>query len=474
MLRNRYGSAASRHAATTPVTKMTGRVLYRRLQHHYPTVHHGKGVYLVDREGKRYLDGSGGALVVNIGHQVPEIITAMAEQAGRVAFAHGTQFTNEPIETLAAELGGVSPIPNPRLFLVSGGSEAVETAIKLVRQVWVARGEPDRHKIIARWGSFHGSTLGALSAGGRTAARQHFEPYLLDFAHIPPAYCYRCPYSSSYPSCDLACVQALETEMLRQGPTSVAAFIAEPVVGATLGAAVPPPEYWPRVREICDRHDVLLIADEVMTGMGRTGRWFAVMHWDVIPDILVTAKGISGGYYPLGAVLVREDLVEVMHRSTGNLAHGYTHANGVLGAAVGLAVLRYLQKHDLVAASRRMGAYLLGRLETLRDLAAVGDVRGLGLMAGVELVRDRNTRQPFPRSQRVAERIQAAAMSRGLILYPSTGIADDHDGDALLLGPPFIITESQVDELVAILRAAIQDVIQDRQSNVAAAPSDQR
>jgi adenosylmethionine-8-amino-7-oxononanoate aminotransferase len=256
----------------------------------------------------------------------------------------------------------------------------------------------------------------------------------------------------------LVCADALEAEILRQGPETVAAFIAEPVVGATLAAAVPPPEYWPQVREICDRYGVLLIADEVMTGLGRTGRWFGVDHWGVIPDILVTAKGASGGYWPLGVVLARGELVEIIRQGAGNFTHGFTYANGVLGAAVGLAVLRYLQAHDLVAASARMGELLLERLASLRELAAVGDVRGLGLMAGVELVSDEARRRPFPRADRVAERVQTAALARGVNVYTGTGLADGVDGDAILLGPPFTVSEAQIDEIVAVLRAAISEV----------------
>ena len=434
---------------------MSEHVFHRRLGHSYPTVDHGEGVYLYDTAGQRYLDAAGGALVVNIGHGVAEIAEAMADQAKRVAFAHGTQFTSEPLESYAAAMGAVAPIPAARIYLVSGGSEAVETALKLARQVWVARGEPGRFRIISRWSSYHGATLGALSASGRTPLRRPYAPLLAPFSHIPPAYCYRCPFGQTYPSCGVACADALETEIRRQGPETVAAFIAEPIVGATLAAVVPPPEYWPRVREICDRYGVLLIADEVMTGCGRTGRWFAVEHWNVTPDILVTAKGASSGYFPLGLVMVKDELVEALRRGPGAFTHGFTNANGVMGAAVGLAVLRYMQTHDLVAASARMGSTLLEKLETLREMPAVGDVRGRGLMAGVELVADKASKRPFPRSQRVIERVQAAAMERGIIVYTGSGLADGIDGDAVLIGPPFIVSEAQIDEIVAVLGQAI-------------------
>lgn len=437
---------------------MRGQVFYRRLAHDYPVVERGHGVYLYDTAGRRYLDAAGGALVVNLGHGVTEIVKALADQARQVAFAHGTQFTSEALEAYAAALGKVSPIPAPGVYLVSGGSEATETAIKLARQVCLARGEPDRYKIVARWGSYHGATLGALSASGRTLLRQPYAPLLVDVPHIPPPYCYRCPFDQVYPLCQVACADALETEILRQGPETVAAFIAEPVVGATLAAVVPPPEYWPRVRQICDRYGVLLIADEVMSGFGRTGRWFAVEHWDVVPDILTTAKGASGGYFPLGVVLVRDEWVGAIRSGPGNFAHGFTYANGVLGAAVGLAVLRYLQAHNLVATSARMGDVLLHRLGSLLDLAPVGDVRGLGLMAGVELVADRKSKRPYPRTEQIAGRVQMAALARGVNVYYGTGLVDGREGDALLIGPPYIITEAQVDELVVALRQAIVEV----------------
>jgi adenosylmethionine-8-amino-7-oxononanoate aminotransferase len=397
------------------------------------------------------------------------------------------------LEAYAAALGDVSPIPDPSVYLVSGGSEAVETALKLARQVCVARGEPGRYKVIARWGSYHGSTLGALSASGRTPMRRVYAPLLIDVPHIPPAYCYRCPFGfalrpwaggpraqdrsfggvypeqsrgaqggpsdQAHPLCGVTCADALEAEIQRQGPESIAAFIAEPVVGATLAAVVPPPEYWPRVREICDRYGVLLVVDEVMTGMGRTGRWFAIDHWNVTPDILVTAKGASGGYFPLGLLLVKSELVKAVRCGPGNtFTHGFTYANGVMGAAVGQAVLRYLQAHDLIAASARMGDYMLQKLGSLGELPSVGDVRGLGLMAGVELVADKKSKRPFPWTYKIAHRVQAAAMARGLVVYYGSGLANGIDGDAVLLGPPFIVTEAQIDEVVAVLREAIAEV----------------
>lgn len=429
-------------------------------------VAHGNGIYLYDTHGKRYLDACGGALVVSIGHGVAEVVDAFADQACRVAFAHGTQFSSEALEVYAKELALISPVKKAQTFLVSGGSEAVETAIKVARQICLARGDPGRYKIIARWGSYHGSTLGALSVSGRPPLRRGYAPLLLDVPHIPPPYCFRCPFGCTKEeagevpghSCNLECADALETEILRQGPETVAAFIAEPVVGATLAAVVPPSGYWPRIREICDRYRVLLIADEVMTGFGRTGRWFASDHWGLLPDILVAAKGASSGYYPLGVVLVAQHHVASIRAGLGSLGHGFTHANNVLGATVGLAVLRYLQSHGLIRASALRGRQLLAQLEGLRCLPSVGDVRGLGLMAGVEIVADQDTKAPYPREERIAEQIQAAAMARGVVVYLGTGLVDGQDGDALLLGPPFVIKEHEIEQILDVLHESILEV----------------
>jgi adenosylmethionine-8-amino-7-oxononanoate aminotransferase len=436
-----------------------GGVFHRRLAHKYPTIDHGEGVYLYDTAGRRYIDAAGGALVVNIGHGVRDVVEAMQTQAAAVAFVHGTQFTSASLEHYAEALGQVAPLGDARAYLVSGGSEAVETALKLARQVCISRGDVGRYKVISRWGAYHGATLGALSASGRPPLRKPYAPMLLDMPHIPPPYCYRCPFGQEYPACGTVCADALETEILRQGPETVAAFVAEPVIGATLAAVVPPPEYWPRISEICHRHNVLLIADEVMTGFGRTGRWFAVDHWKVVPDILVSAKGASGGYWPLGVVMVSSDIVEAIRAESGQFVHGFTYANNVMGAAVGAAVLEYLRVHDLVRASERLGRYLLSALEQLCELDHVGDVRGLGLMVGLEMVADGDSRRPFPRAAQVAEKVQAAALERGVNVYCGTGMADGVDGDALLLGPPFVVTEPQIDEVVRVLSASIRAVL---------------
>src|SRR6266511_4262826 len=296
-----------------------------------------EGCRIWDSEGRTYLDAAGGALVVNLGHGDPEVLRAMAEQAGRISYAHGTQFTTESLEAYAAELAPLLPFDDPRIYPVSGGSEAIETALKLARTYHLARGDDGRHKVIARWGSYHGNTRGALDASGREPLRRPYEPWLGQALHVPAVYEYRCPMPAHPDACGAAHAEALDRAIAEAGPESVAAFIAEPVAGATLGAAVPPDDYWPAIAEVCRRHGVLLIADEVMTGFGRTGRWFGCDHWGVRPDILVAAKGASSGYWPLGLAVASGQVHDAI--PAGDFTHGFTYSHHAVGAAVGRAVL---------------------------------------------------------------------------------------------------------------------------------------
>jgi adenosylmethionine-8-amino-7-oxononanoate aminotransferase len=424
-------------------------------------VERGEGVYLYDTDGRRYLDGSGGAIVVNVGHGVREVVDAMAEQATQAAYAHPTMFTSRPAELYAEALADVVPLPDARFFFLSSGSEAVETAIKLARQVHVERGEAGRYLIISRWQSYHGTTLGALSLTGEPRMRRPFRPMLPEVPHIPPSYCYRCPFGLTYPECDLRCANALEEEIKQVGPENVAAFVAEPVSGASLGAVVPPDGYWRRIREICDRYGVLWIADEVMTGFGRAGRWFAFQHWEVVPDLVAMSKGVSGGYCPLSVTAARGELVDAIVSGSGDFVHGGTFSHHPVTTAAGLAVLRYLQNHDLVAEAARKGVLLGQKLcRGLEDLPCVGDVRGVGLIWGVEFVADRATKEPFPPQSHFAHRVADAAFERGLIVYPDSGCVDGTAGDHLTLGPPFVITPEQMDELVTLLRGAVEAVLE--------------
>jgi len=333
---------------------------------------------------------------------------------------------------------------------------ATENAAKLARQYWLERGKPSKSIIIGRWQSFHGNLFGSLGFGGHTIRRRKYVPMIQEGSHLPPMYCYRCHFKLTYPSCEVHCADYLERLIRMQGPEHVAAFIAEPVVGATLGAVPPVPEYFPKIREICDRYEVLFIADEVMTGFGRTGANFAVDHWSVIPDMIATAKGISGGYIPLGAVIVRDELIAAFERNNSNFVGGHTYSGHPVAAAVGLAVLRYIQEHDLVRNSREVGAHLL---ERLRGLMAkhpiVGDVRGLGLMVGLEFVADRKTRAPFPPEREIARAIALEALDRGLVTYPGTGSVDGLFGDHMKFTPPLVLTRAQADELTDMLDGAI-------------------
>jgi adenosylmethionine-8-amino-7-oxononanoate aminotransferase len=431
-------------------------VFYRRPQHTHAEIVRGEGVYLWDSAGRRYLDAAGGAVVVNIGHGVAEVAAALAAQAAAVAYVHGSQFTTAGLEAYSARLAGLVPLDDPRFYFLTSGSEAVEAAIKFARQLHVARGEPARDVIVARWGSYHGATLGALAVTGKPAMRHLFAPLFRDQPHIPPPYCYRCPWGAVHPACDLACAQALEDEIKRQGRERVAAFIAEPVGGATLGAVVPPEGYWPRVRQICDHYGVLLVADEVMTGFGRTGRWFGIEHWGVRPDVMTLGKGAASGYVPLSILAVRGADVATITRAHGDFNHGGTFSHHAVAAAAALATLDYLEQHDLVAAAAGTGAYLGRRLrEALGPLPHVGDVRGLGMMWGIEFVTDRATRTPFPARDRASQRICDQALARGVILYPGHGGADGEAGDHLMVAPPLVIALDEVDQVVAILGEVI-------------------
>jgi adenosylmethionine-8-amino-7-oxononanoate aminotransferase len=436
-----------------------GHVFYRRMAHDYPVVEWGQGVYLYDAEGRRYIDASGGPLVVNVGHGVSSIAEAMAKQAGLVAYVHGNLFTTPALETYSARLAARVPLPEPRFYYLSSGSEAVETALKFARQVQLARGEPQRDHIISRWGSYHGMTLGTLAVSGKPSMRQPYASMFLDMPHIEPPYCYRCPFDATYPACDLACARQLETEILRQGFKCVAGFIAEPVGGATTGAVVPPDGYWPLIREICDRYGVLLIADEVLTGFGRTGTWFAMEHFGVQPDVMALAKGAAGGYFPLSITAVPGTHVETIRQALGDLNHGGTFSHHAVGAAAALATMDYLERHDLIARAAQIGAYLGQRLaESLLGLLSVGDVRGIGMMWAVEFVADRKTKSPYPAGVHYADRVCAHCMEMGVLLYPGHGSADGARGDHLMIAPPFIATEEHVDVIVRTLREAIREI----------------
>ncbi|CUS02496.2 Aminotransferase [Candidatus Promineifilum breve] len=427
-----------------------GNVFYRTMNHPRPMISHGEGIYLYDESGKRYIDGSGGPLVVNVGHGRAEIVEAMTRQAQAAAYVHAIMFTSEPLEQYAAELAAVVPLAQPRFYFLSSGSEVVEGAIKLARQIQMARGQEKRHIILSRWQSYHGMTLGALAVSGRAGLRAPYLDMLHDVPHIPTPYLYRHPASGE------ALAARLEETIQAYGPENIAGFIAEPISGASLGAAAPPDDYWPRIRAICDRYGVLLIADEVLVGLGRTGTWWALDHWGVTPDILITSKGTAGGYFPLGFIAAKGEDVELIRQKLGDFNHGGTFSHHAVGAAAGLATLHILQRENLIANSAAVGD-CLGRLlrEQLGDHPNVGDIRGRGLFWGIELVKDRATKAPFPVADGLARRVWNRAFELGLVVYYSTGSADSKNGDVIMLGPPLIIDEAQTGEMVGLLREAV-------------------
>ncbi len=438
---------------------MTGRVFQRASGVPLVAVR-AEGSTIWDAAGRPYLDAAGGAVVVGVGHGRRSVAEAMADQAGRLAYAHGSAFTTEALEAYALEVGRHLPQDDPAIYPVSGGSEAIETALKLARAYHVARGELDRWVVFARWGSYHGNTLGALDLSGRKPLRRPYEGWLGRFRHLSAAYPYRAgqPGSNALGTADELAAE-LERAIELAEPRSVAAFVAEPIVGATLGAAVPPDGYWPAIAEVCRRHGVLLVADEVMTGFGRTGRWFGVDHWGVRPDLLVAAKGATSGYWPFGFVSAAGPIAETV-LGAGPFVHGFTFSHSVVGAAVAREVLRILESEDLVAASASKGERLRGLLASrLGDHPNVGEIRGRGLMVGIELVADQLSRASFPRAARVVEGVVGAARRDGLLIYSGTGNADGVDGDVILLGPPFVVTDEELVRIADALAQAIEAAV---------------
>jgi adenosylmethionine-8-amino-7-oxononanoate aminotransferase len=439
----------------------TGRVFRRSNVADPPVAVEAFGSTIRGADGREYLDAAGGAIVVNVGHGRREIADAMADQAARLSYAHGSAFTTEPLEAYAREVAPYLPLDDPAIYPVSGGSEAIETALKLARAYHLARGETERWIVVARWGSYHGNTLGALDLSGRKPLRRPYEGWLGRFRHVSAAYPYRAGLEGANA---LGTADALAAELDRTfeaaGPATVAAFVAEPIVGATLAAAVPPDGYWPAIAEVCQRHGVLLIADEVMTGFGRTGRWFALDHWGVRPDILVAAKGASSGYWPFGFAAASDEVYRTVTGAASPFVHGFTYSHSPVGAAVAREVLRILETESLVEASAIKGERLMTLANAaLGDHPAVGEIRGRGLMVGVELVADRETRAPFPRSARLTEAVVRAARDRGVLLYSGTGNANGVDGDTLLLGPPFVVTDPELERIVAALAESIEEAV---------------
>jgi adenosylmethionine-8-amino-7-oxononanoate aminotransferase len=432
-------------------------VFHRNPKNDYPVAVRGDGAYLIDRDGKRYLDASGGAAVSCLGHSDRAVVEAIKAQLDRLPFAHTSFFSNEPMEALADELIRRSPKEFDRAYFVSGGSEAVEAALKLARQYFVEKGEPQREHIIARRGSYHGNTLGALAVGGNAWRRKQFEPLLIDVAHVSPCYAYREQAAAESDDAYAARLAAeLEAEILRLGGDRVIAFVAETVAGATLGAVTPVPGYFRRIREVCDKYDVLLILDEVMCGMGRCGALFTFEQEGVVPDLVCIAKGLGAGYQPIGAVIASRRIYETIVSGTGFFQHGHTYLGHAAACAGALAVQKRLNQDGLLERVGPLGELLDGKLRAAFGRHPyVGDIRGRGLFRAIELVEDRVTKKPFDPAKKVNARLKIEALNAGLMCYPMGGTLDGVRGDHVLFAPPFIVEEAQLDELVSKFSAAL-------------------
>jgi len=428
-------------------------VFYRKLNKTFPKAVSSQGCFILDETGKKYFDASGGAVVVNIGHAVPEIADALAGQARVLPYVNGTQFTNDPVEVLAAEIAEVLPGTLKYSYFLASGSEANEAAVKLARQYWFEKGQKSRWKIISRTPSYHGNTLTALSLSGREHYRTVFGPLLTDFPRI------QAPDEYRHPGCKACTGELLEEEILKQGPETVAAFIAEPIIGSSAGAVVPSQDYYRRIAETCRKYDILFIADEVMAGMGRTGKWFSFQHYDFIPDILVAGKGINGGVVPLSAVVAKKEIVDLLASTSGYFNHAQTYSHTPVTCAAGVATVRYLKKHKLVDRCAEMGEVLSSHLVELMEYPVVGNVRGKGLMQAVEFVKDRRTREPFLRSEKFAERFTENAFNNGLILWNNVGHVDGTNGDLVMVAPPFTVTDEEITEFIKRFKKSLEQTI---------------
>lgn len=436
------------------------KLLHRKIGAALPHAVSGRGVTIADAAGRSYIDGSGGAAVSCLGHDHPEVLAAMKEQMDRISYAHTSFFTTAPAEELAERLTALAPDPLNWLYLVSGGSEAVEAALKMARQYYVEIGQPERRHIIARRQSYHGNTIGALAAGGNAMRRVQFQPILPETHHVSPCYPYRDQRPEETPEVYAArLAEELEQKIEELGGDQVMAFVAEPVVGATLGAVPPVADYFQRIRAICDRHGILLIFDEVMCGMGRTGSLFAFEQEGVVPDIVTIAKGLGGGYQPVGGVLLSQEIYEAFRDGSGLFQHGHTYIGHPIAAAAANKVVEIITRPGLIAQVNRLGAHLQAGLDAaLGQSPHVGDIRGRGLFRGIEIVADRDSKTPFDPARKIHARIKAEAMAEGLLCYPMGGTIDGVHGDHVLLAPPYVCTEAEIDQITDRLARAIRRV----------------
>lgn len=442
---------------------LDSHVLHRQLHKRPPMAVHGEGIYLVDSQGNRYIDASGGAAVSCLGHGHPDVRTAMHRQIDQLAYAHTGFFTTEVAEALADQLVATAPSGMSHVYFVSGGSEAVEAALKMARQYFVEKGQPQRRHFIARRQSYHGNTLGALAVGGNAWRRAQFEPLLIDVTHVAPCYAYRHRLDGeTLEAYGQRLVQELSDTIERLGPDNVMAFVAETVGGATAGVLMPVPGYFKAIRELCDRHGILLILDEVMCGMGRTGTLHACEEEGVVPDLLTIAKGLGGGYQPIGAVLVQAHLLEAIRAGSGLFQHGHTYLGHAVACAAALAVQQVIHRDQLLPRVQQAGRHLEECLrQRLGDHPHVGDIRGRGLFWGIELVQDRVSKTWFEPTSRLHAQLKARAMAQGLMVYPMGGTVDGRCGDHVLIAPPFISTDAELEAVVEKLAVALDSALGD-------------
>lgn len=447
------------------MTRPNIHAVHRDWDRDFPLVVRAEGIYLFDEAGRRYIDGSGGSSVVtSIGHGVAAVPDAMREQAERFSYNPAHAFTNQPLLDLCDTIVRCAPgelKDNSRVWVTCTGTDAVDDAIRLARQYWVEIGKPSKYQVISRWQAFHGNNIAVAGVSGLTSRRKIYQPMFVDSPHIPPAFCYRCPFEQTYPACSLLCARALETAIRQQGAENVAAFIAEPVVGAALGCVPAPQGYFQEIRAICDRNNILLIADEVMTGWGRTGKMWGIEHSGVTPDIITTAKGMTAGYTPLSAIIARDSIWSALEKNHSPFKAGHTLNANPVSCAGANAVIDYILTNDLVENSRARGVQALDGLRSLMSShPIIGDVRGLGLMFGFELVKDRASKAPFPAANHASYALEKETLQRGLVVYPCTGTIDGVMGDMVLLAPPLTISSAQINDLLEILNASLYAVEQ--------------
>jgi adenosylmethionine-8-amino-7-oxononanoate aminotransferase len=437
--------------------------VHRDWDREFPVIEHAEGIYLYDQDGQKYIDGSGGSSVVTtIGHGVKEISQVMFDQAQKFSFYPAHAFTNEKFLELSDLVVSLAPgeLKNKsRVWVTCTGTDATDDAVRLARQYWVESGKTSKYQIISRWQAFHGNTISVAGFSGITGRRSIFQPMFIDSPHIPPAFCYRCPFEQKYPQCNLLCARALETTIRQQGPDNIAAFIAEPVVGAAIGCQPAPDGYFQTIREICDRYNILFISDEVMTGWARTGKMWGIEHWEVTPDIIATAKGMTAGYTPLSAIIAKDQIWATLEKNHSPFKAGHTLNANPVSCAGAIAVINYILEHDLVENSRQRGEQaLIGLGAMMEKHLIIGDVRGKGLMFGFELVKDQATKQPFDPKLHVSRMFETAASKRGLVTYPCTGSIEGVLGDMVLLAPPLVISESQINDVLSIIEDSLFDV----------------